>query len=82
MFNLIKRGVNAMSKTVNNMINNNNEVELAKIKLAEGCVKGVGNNISNVAKGVGNTTKSSHARRVVGVITIAVGVGLLASSYV
>lgn len=82
MFNLIKRGVNTMAKTVNNMISNNNEVELAKIKLAEDCIKGVGNSISNAAKGVGNTMKSSHARRVVGVITIAVGVGLLASSYV
>ena len=75
MFNLIKRGVNAMAKTVNNMINNNNEVELAKIKLAEGCLKGVGNAVTN-------TIKDPHVRRVVGVITIAVGVGLLASSYV
>lgn len=89
MFNLIKRGVKEMAKTVNNMISNNNEVELAKIKLAEGCIKGVGNavksvgnGVSNVAKGVVNVMKDSHARRVIGVVGIAVSVGLIASSYV
>lgn len=79
MFNLIKRGVKEMAKTVNNMISNNNEVELAKIKLAEGCIKGVVN-------AVANTIKDPHVRRVVGVIIVSVGVGLggglIASSYV
>ena len=46
-----------------------------KIKLAEGCIKGVG-----------NTMKSSHARKVVGVVVsgfcIGLGGGLIASSYV
>ena len=75
MFNLIKSGVNTMAKTVNNMINNNNEVELAKLKIVDGCLKAVG-----------NAMKDSHARKVVGVITVGVGiglgVGLIASSYV
>ena len=79
MFNLIKRGVKEMAKTVNNMISNNNEVELAKIKLAEGCIKGVAN-------AVANTIKDAHVRRIVGVIIVGVGVGLggglVASSYV
>ena len=57
-----------MAKTVNNMISNNNEVKLAKIKLAEECIKGV--------------SKDPHARRVVGVIIIGLGGGLIASSYV
>ena len=82
MFNLIKRGVKEMAKTVNNMISNNNEVELAKIKLAEECIKGVGNAVSNVAKGVANTMKDAHTRRVVGVIIGGLCVGLIASSYV
>ena len=82
MFNLIKRGVKSMAKTVNNMISNNNEVELAKIKLAEGCIKGVGNAVGNVAKGVANAMKDSHVRRVVGVVGLAFSVGLIASSYV
>ena len=71
MFNLIKSGANVMAKTVNNMISNNNEVKLAKIKLAEGCIKGVG-----------NTIKDPHARKVIGVVGIGVSVGLIASSYV
>ena len=72
MFNLIKSGVKSMAKTVNNMISNNNEVELAKIKLAEECIKGV--------------MKDSHARKVVGVVVggfcIGLGGGLIVSSYV
>ena len=59
MFNLIKREVKSM----------------AKIKLAEGCIKGVG-----------NAMKDPHARRVVGVVIsgfcIGLGGGLIASSYV
>lgn len=86
MFNLIKRGVKSMAKTVNNMISNNNEVELAKIKLAEECIKGVGNAVSNVVKGVTNSIKDPHTRRVVGVIVVGLGIGLggslIASSYV
>lgn len=82
MFNLIKRGVKSMAKTVNNMISNNNEVELAKIKLAEGCIKGVGNSVSNVVKCVVNAMKDPHARRVVGVIVGGLCIGLIASSYV
>ena len=79
MFNLIKRGVKSMAKTVNNMISNNNEVELAKIKLAEECIKGVANAVTN-------TMKDPHARRVVGVIVGGLGIGLagglIVSSYV
>ena len=79
MFDLIKRGVKEMAKTVNNMISNNNEVELAKLKLAEGCIKGVAN-------AVVNTIKDPQVRKVVGVIIVGVGVGLggglIASSYV
>ena len=75
MFNLIKRGVKSMAKTVNNMISNNNEVELAKIKLTEGCVNAIV-----------NTIKDPQVRKVVGVIIVGVGVGLggglIASSYV
>ena len=71
MFNLIKSGVKSMAKTVNNMISNNNEVELAKIKLAEECIKGVG-----------NTIKDPHARKVVGVVVGSLSIGLIASSYV
>ena len=86
MFNLIKRGVKSMAKTVNNMISNNNEVELAKIKLAEECVKGVAKGVGNVAKGVANTMKDPHARKVVGVVVGGLGIGLciglIASSYV
>lgn len=78
MFNLIKRGVKEMAKTVNNMISNNNEVELAKIKLTEGCIKGVGNAVK--------TLKDPYVRKVVGVIIVGLGVGLggslIASSYV
>ena len=72
MFNLIKSGVNTMAKTVNNMVSNNNEVKLAKIKLTEECIKGV--------------MKDPLARKVVGVVVVSVGVGLggglIASSYV
>ena len=71
MFNLIKRGVKEMAKTVNNMISNNNEVELAKLKIAEGCIKGVA-----------NTIKDPQVRKVVGVIIVSVGAGLIASAYV
>lgn len=75
MFNLIKRGVKTMAKTVNNMISNNNEVELAKIKLAEECIKCITNAVTN-------TIKDAHTRRVVGVIIGGLCVGLIASSYV
>lgn len=75
MFNLIKRGVKTMAKTVNNMISNNNEVELAKIKLAEECIKCIANAVTN-------TIKDAHTRRVVGVIIGGLCVGLIASSYV
>ena len=72
MFNLIKREVKSMVKTVDNMISINNEVKLAKIKLAEECIKGL--------------MKDPHARKVVGGVVISVGVGLggglIASSYV
>ena len=71
MFNLIKREVKAMAKTVDNMISNNIEVELAKLKIVDGYLKGVG-----------NALKDPHARRVIGVVGIAVSVGLIASSYV
>lgn len=82
MFNLFKRGVKSMAKTVNNIISNDNEVELAKLKIVEGCIKGVGNAIEKGVKGVSNALKDPHARKVVGVIMISLGVGLIASSNV
>ena len=78
MFNLIKRGVKSMAKTVNNIISNDNEVELAKLKIVEDCIKGVG----NALKGIGNVLKDPHTRKVAGVIMISLGVGLIASSNV
>ena len=89
MFNLIKRGVKSMAKTVNNIISNDNEVELAKLKIVEECIKGVGNALKGVGntveksvKGVGNALKDPHTRKVAGVIMIGLGVGLIASSNV
>ena len=59
MFNLIKSGVK----------------EMAEIKLAEGCIKGVA-----------NTTKDPHARKLVGIFVasfcVGLGGGLIVSSYV
>ena len=53
-----------------------------KIKLAEECIKGVGNAVSKVAKGVANTMKDPHARKAVGVIVGGLCIGLIASAYV